>query len=101
MEQRAIVRFFTLKKLSAKDIRAELEGVFGHEVLSLSAVKKWPKRFANGRNNLEADPRPERRPQSDLCGSVRTLIEESPFIACKGMCQMLRIAENNLPTGPA
>jgi hypothetical protein len=42
-EQRAIVRFLTLKKLSAKHITAELEGLYGHEALSLSVAKKWRK----------------------------------------------------------
>jgi hypothetical protein len=40
MEQHAIVRFLILERLSARDITAELEGVYGHEALSLSAVKK-------------------------------------------------------------
>jgi hypothetical protein len=40
MEQRAVVRFLTLKKLSARDITAELEGMYGYEVLSLLAVRK-------------------------------------------------------------
>jgi hypothetical protein len=57
MEQRAAVRFSTLKKLSARDITVELEGVYGHEALSLSAVKKRRKRFANGRITLKDDPR--------------------------------------------
>jgi hypothetical protein len=37
-----------LKKLPARDTTAELEGVYGHGALSLSAVKKWCKRFVNG-----------------------------------------------------
>jgi hypothetical protein len=56
MEQRAIVRFLTPKKLSARDIMAELEGVYGHEALSLSVVKKGRKRFVSGRITLEDDP---------------------------------------------
>jgi hypothetical protein len=59
MEQRTVVRFFTLKKLSARDIRGELEDVYGYAALSLSAVKKWRKPFANGRISLEGDPRYE------------------------------------------
>jgi hypothetical protein len=47
MEQRAAIQLLTLKKLSAKDITAELEGVYGHEALSLSVVKKWRKQFVN------------------------------------------------------
>jgi hypothetical protein len=57
MKQRAVVRFFTIKKLSVKDIRSEFEGAYGHEALSPSPVKKWHKCFANGRINLDDDPR--------------------------------------------
>jgi hypothetical protein len=38
MEQRTVLRFLTLKKLSARDITIELEGVYGYEALSLSTV---------------------------------------------------------------
>jgi hypothetical protein len=93
MEQRAVVRFLTLKKLSAKDITAELEGVDGHEALCLSAVRKWRKRLANGIITLEDDPRSVRPSQSDLSGSVHAHIEESPVILCKRVCQKLRIAK--------
>jgi hypothetical protein len=36
-----------LKKLPARDITVELKGVYGHEALSLSVVKKGRKRFAS------------------------------------------------------
>jgi transposase len=91
MEQRAVVQFLTLKKLSARDVTGELGGVYGHEVFSLSAVKKWRKRFANGRITLEDAPRSGRPLRSDLCESLRALIEETRFISCNRMCQKLRI----------
>jgi hypothetical protein len=53
MEQRAIGQFLILKKLSARDITADLEGLYRHEALSLSAMKKWRMRFVNGRITLE------------------------------------------------
>jgi hypothetical protein len=40
MEQRVIIRFVILKELSAKEITVELEGMYEHGALSLSAVKK-------------------------------------------------------------
>jgi transposase len=92
MEQRALIRFLTLKKLSARDVTAELEGVYGRELLSFSVVKKWCKQFANGRITLKGDPRPRRSPGSDLCEALRALINETPFLSCKRMCQKLQIA---------
>jgi hypothetical protein len=52
----------TLKKLSARDVTAELEEVYAHEALSLSAVKRRRKRFVNGRITLEDDPQSGRSP---------------------------------------
>jgi hypothetical protein len=86
MEQRAVVRFFPLKTRSAKDISSELKHVHGHEVLSPSAVKKWCNRFVKRRIDLEDDTRSRGPSQSDLCESVQALIQDSPFITCKGIC---------------
>jgi hypothetical protein len=97
MEQRAVVRFLTIQKLFAKGIRAELDGVYGHEVICLSAVKKWRKRLAIGRITLEDDPRSGRPPNNDLSESVCALIKENPLISCKGMCQEFRLAKTTCP----
>jgi transposase len=91
MEQRAVVRFLTFKMLSARDIMAELEGIYGHEALSGSMVRKWLKRFVNGKITLEDDPWSERPRQSNLSESLRVLIKETVFISCKCMHQNLRI----------
>jgi hypothetical protein len=93
MEQRAVVRFLTLKKLSAKDVRTEFEAVYGHQAFSLSAVKKWRKHFANRSIPLGDDPMSGRPPESDLAEPVPVLLEETPFVSCKRMCRKLRIAK--------
>jgi hypothetical protein len=70
MKQRAAVGFLALKKLSAKGIRTDLEGVYGHEALCLSAVKKRRKRFTNGIITLKYEPRsgrPHRAISLNLC----------------------------------
>jgi hypothetical protein len=41
---------------------AELKEVRGHEVLSLSAVKKWRKQLVNGRITMEDGPRSRKPP---------------------------------------
>jgi transposase len=84
-EQSTVFRSLIFKKLSARDIAFELEGVYGHEALSRSAVKKWCKRFINGRIALKDDVRPGRPPKRDLCESLRVLTDEAPFISCKRM----------------
>jgi hypothetical protein len=63
MEQRAFVRFLTLKKLSAREIMTQLQSVYGHKAFSLPGVKKLGKRFVNGRITLEDGARSERPPR--------------------------------------
>jgi hypothetical protein len=79
----------TLKKLSARDIMAEFKGAYRHKVLSLSAVKKWRRRLVNKRIILKDDLRSGRPPRSGLYESLWALVDEAPFISCKGMCQKL------------
>jgi hypothetical protein len=87
MDHLVVVQFLTLKKLSARDITAELEGMYGHEALSLSAAKKFRKQFVNRRITLEEDPRPVRPPRNDFRESLRALVDETPLFhsnACAG-----------------
>jgi hypothetical protein len=91
MERRAAVQFLTLKKLSARDITTELKGAYGREAFSLLAVRKWRRRFVNGRITLEDGPRSGRPPRSAFCESLQVLIDETSFVSCKRMCQKLRI----------
>jgi hypothetical protein len=90
MEQRSVIRFLTLKKLFARDITDELEGMDGHEAPSLSAAKNGRTELVNGRITLGDDPGSGRTARSDLCESSRVLVDETLFISCKCMCQKLR-----------
>jgi hypothetical protein len=45
MEQRAAIRFLTLKRLHASAIAAELKSVYETDALALLTVKKWRKHF--------------------------------------------------------
>jgi hypothetical protein len=49
MEQRAVVRFFTLKDFSPKDIQAELASAYMDDVLFSRTFYKWHKRLERGR----------------------------------------------------
>jgi hypothetical protein len=57
MEQRAAIRFLTLKGLRDSAIAAELKLVCATEVLALARVKKWRKRLAEKGTSLYDDPR--------------------------------------------
>jgi hypothetical protein len=90
MEQRAVIRFFTLKGLKAKEIRAGLESAYGPEALALSTVKKWRKCFQEGRTDLIDDRRPV---TPDLAEAIQSMLAERPFLWCKVLCRHLRIGK--------
>jgi hypothetical protein len=48
MEQRAVIRFLTLKCLRASAIATEFKSVHETEVIVLSTVKKWRKTLWKG-----------------------------------------------------
>jgi transposase len=93
MEQRAVIRFFTLKGLKVKEIRAELESVYCPEALALSTVKKWRKRFQEGRTNLIDGRRPGRPVTHDLAEAIQSMLAERPFLSWKVLCRHLGIGK--------
>jgi transposase len=93
MEQRAVIRVFTLKGLKAKPIQAELESVYGTDACKLSMVKKWRSRFLQGRTTLFNDPRSGRPLTQDLAEAVRSMLDEKPFTSCRILCRHFRIAK--------
>jgi transposase len=94
MEQRAVVRFVTLKSLSLKDIYTELESVYMDQALCLHTVYKWHERFMQGRTELFDDPRSGRPLQNDLADAFCAMIQEFPFTSCKFLCIHFRLAKN-------
>jgi hypothetical protein len=79
MEQRVVIRFFTLKGLKAMAIQAELESMYGTDSCKLSMAKKWRLRSLQGRTTLFDDPRSEPPLTQDLAEAVRLMLAEKPF----------------------
>ena len=52
VEQRAVIRFFWAKGLSTAEIHNEMQPVYGHKCFNLSVVKRWCRKFFNGRTSL-------------------------------------------------
>jgi transposase len=91
MEQRAVMRFLTLKGLHARAIVAELRCVYKEDVLSLATVKKWCKRFVEGRTSLCDNPRSGRPLSTDLAKPITSMLKEKPFASYKVLCRHFRI----------
>jgi transposase len=93
MEQRAVIRFLTLKGLKSRDIHASLMSVSGGDELAITTVKKWNKRFREGRTDLFDDPRVGRPLTHDLAEAIRSVLTDRPFTSCKVLCRHFRIGK--------
>jgi histone-lysine N-methyltransferase SETMAR len=94
MEQRAVIRFLTLKGMNSRQIFSELQSVYGDQALHLPTVFKWHARFRDGRTELGDDPRSGRPQKSDLAEAISVMLEERPFTSCKFLARHFRIAKS-------
>jgi hypothetical protein len=93
LEQRAVIRYLTLKNLTVAEIATELQGVYGRDALKYSTVSKWRLRFLDGSEDLFDLARSGRLPRSDLATPIQQLLQQFPFISCKVLCHKLKIGK--------
>jgi transposase len=93
MEQRAVVRVLTLKRLKSGQIDAELKTMSGPDALALATVKKWSKCFREVRTDLSDNPTSGPPLTHDLAEAIRSVLRERPFTSCKVLCEHFRIAK--------
>jgi transposase len=93
MEQRAVLRFLTVKGLNPQQIHSELESVYHEGVLALPTIYKWHARFRDRRTELSDDPRSGRPRRSDLAEAISSMLAERPFLSCKLLVRQFRIAK--------
>ena len=72
VEQRAVIRFIWAKGLSTAEIHNEMQPVYGHKCFNLSVVKRWCRKFSNGRTSLVDNKRSgleklEKQASKNLC----------------------------------
>jgi hypothetical protein len=67
--------------------------VYETEVLALSTVKTWRKRFAEGRTSLYDDPRYGRSFTNDLAEAISSVLKERLYVSCKILYLHFRIAK--------
>jgi transposase len=93
MEQRAVIRFLSLKGFKARAIQGELQSGYGPDACQLTAVKKWRARVLQGRTDLFDDPRSGRPLTHDLAEAIRSMLTERPFSSCKMLSRHFGIAK--------
>jgi hypothetical protein len=93
MEQRVVIRFFTLKELKARAIHTKLESVYGPETLALLTLKKWWRDCHRGRTDLFDDRWFGRPLTNDDAGAIGSMLEEKLFSSCKVLCRHFQLGK--------
>jgi hypothetical protein len=93
VEQSAVIRFFTLNRLSVQQIHSELESVYHKEALTLSTVYKWSACFQVQRTKLPNDPRSSMPGETDVATGISAMLEERLFFSCKLIARNFRVAK--------
>jgi transposase len=74
LEQRAGIRYLTLKNLGVAEITTELQSVYGTDALKYSTVSKWSLRFQDDSDDLFNLARSGRPSRSDLAAPIQSLL---------------------------
>ncbi|GFS85468.1 HTH_48 domain-containing protein [Trichonephila clavipes] len=78
-EIRSVVHFLTARNMSAADIHRQITEVYGTEAMSDSKVRKWVRKFKDGRTNVHDEER-SGQPSVitvDLMQAVETKVREN------------------------
>ncbi len=72
-----MVRFLTAEGVFQQEISRRMTAVYGEHCISLATVKRWSKRFREGRESCKDDPRPG---QSHLAITPNTIAQVDELI---------------------
>jgi hypothetical protein len=92
-EQRAVIRYLTLKNVSVAEIATELqsESIDGTDALKYSTVSKWKLCFQDSSDDLFDLARSGKASRNDFAAPIRSLLRQFPFISCTVLCRKLKI----------
>lgn len=78
-EVRAVIRFIWAKKIKPAEIHRELCSVYGENIMSDSAVRKWCRLFGEGRTNVHDEERSGRPSvvNDDLVEKINQKVREN------------------------
>ncbi|GBN22673.1 hypothetical protein AVEN_187396-1 [Araneus ventricosus] len=85
-EVRSVIRFLSVRNLSAADISRQICEVYGAAAICEGKVRKWVRDFKAGRDNVHDDSRSGRQSviTADMVASVEAkILEDRRFTAFK------------------
>ena len=101
IEQRAYIKIRTLLQVSPTDIHKDLMEVYNDRTLPYSTIIDWPRRFCEGRESIEDNPRAGRpiSGASDKCVlEVSELLEEDPHISLVEIANVVGVSTGTAHT---
>lgn len=99
IEQRVNVKFLVKLGKSATETYSMLQQVYGDECLSRTRVFEWHKRFKEGREDVEDDPRPGRPSTSktdDNIEKIGSLIRQDRRLSIRAIAEMIGIDKESV-----
>lgn len=100
-EQRGVVRFLTAEGVSQQEISRRMTAVYGEHCMSLATVKRWSKRFTEGRESCKDDPRPGQSHLAitpDTIAQVDELIRQERRISIDELAERVKISHGSVHT---
>jgi hypothetical protein len=100
IEHHVVVQFFTLKSLSARDIKAELEGVYDYEALFLSDGGEVAQSFCRQEDQLWRWPKVWSSHKAISASPCKVLSRKDPLLRAPA-CETNFPRSHNVPAHPA
>lgn len=100
-EQRGVVRFLTAEGVAQQEISRRMTAVYGEHCISLATVKRWSKRFREGRESCKDNPRPgqsHRAITTDTIAQVDQLIRQERRIGIDELAELVHISHGSVHT---
>ena len=95
-EFRSVIHYCFLREMNAKDIFAEMKSAYKGNTPGESTIYKWLKRFKEGRETLDDDPRSGRPINNDENEAILRILEEQPFASSRYISDMLSIPKSTV-----
>ena len=91
-ETRAVIRFLALLEIDNSVMLNLMEKAYGDSSPCIETIRKWAKRFQQGRSDITDNQRSGRPEIENLKEKVLKKLEEQPFASARSISQDLNVS---------